>query len=331
MVMDGEDANSASAVKTLSMARAYRRGLRLSTASQPATQLPYTGACNSNRHSVMNAFHDQAAIQLTSPDGAQATILLQGAQLVSWRPAQSRGVPGPEQLYLSERAVFAPGMAVRGGVPVIFPQFEQHGPLPRHGFARTTPWTVESERSDADHATATLVLRDTEATRAIWPHAFVAELTVSISGTRLDMELAVENTGEAAFEFTCALHTYLKVSDIAYTTIEGLGGVRYLDSLSGQERTQTHDQLRVPPEIDRVYFDVPRHIGLREPGRRVAIESAGFNDAVIWNPGAKKCAALKDMPPEGFQQMCCIEAAQIQHPLRLAPGADWVGRQSLQT
>lgn len=88
----------------------------------------------------------QPAVRVQSPDGAQATVLLHGAQVISWVPAG-----GANQLYLSTKAVIAPGQAVRGGVPVVFPQFAQRGPdtsLPRHGLLRTRAWTVESSRQE---------------------------------------------------------------------------------------------------------------------------------------------------------------------------------------
>ena len=75
------------------------------------------------------------AIELTLPDGSAAVVLLHGAHVLSWQ-AGGWG----EQLYLSPKAVAAEGKAVRGGIPVIFPQFEQRGPdrsLPRHGLSRT--------------------------------------------------------------------------------------------------------------------------------------------------------------------------------------------------
>ena len=60
----------------------------------------------------------------------------------------------------------------------------------------------------------------------------------------------------------------------------------------------------------------------------MSIESAGFSDTVIWNPGPEKCAALPDMPAEGWQHMLCIEAAQVLKPVTLGPDEEWSGRQS---
>src|SRR6218665_2338535 len=109
----------------------------------------------------------QPAVVLRAPGGARATVLLHGAHVVSWVPAGAE-----EQLYLSPQAVAGPGMSVRGGVPVIFPQLERMGPdpsLPRHGLARTRAWSVDSGRVGEEHAQMTLVLNDDDATRALWP------------------------------------------------------------------------------------------------------------------------------------------------------------------
>ncbi|WP_374592548.1 D-hexose-6-phosphate mutarotase [Aquabacterium sp.] len=274
-------------------------------------------------------FNGQPALQLQSPDGAQAVVLLHGAHLVSWRPAGPDRQPGDEQLYLSERAIYAEGQAVRGGVPVIFPQFEKRGPLPRHGLARTRHWEVAESRVGTDHAVAVLRLVDDDATKAHWPHAFEAELTVSISGPRLDIELAVINTDQAPLHFTAALHTYLRVADVNLVRLEGLSGLRYIDSTSGEEHLDFNQTLQVHGEVDRIYMRATQTLLLRDQGRRVALESQGFDDVVVWNPGPEKCSAMPDMPPEGWREMLCVEAARITHPIDLPPGEEWAGRQSL--
>ena len=60
----------------------------------------------------LTEFRGQPALHLRAPDGAQATVLLLGGQLVSWVPAG-----GEEQLYLSPTARYGVGASVRGGVP----------------------------------------------------------------------------------------------------------------------------------------------------------------------------------------------------------------------
>ena len=270
------------------------------------------------------SFNGQPAVQLRSPNGAQATILLDGAHVVSWIPAGHE-----EQLYLSPESKYGDGAAVRGGVPVIFPQFNQQGPLPKHGFARNRAWQVQVAEVRGEHAFAVLTLSDDEATRAIWPHAFTLELTVSVDDRRLEMELAVLNTGEAAFEFQAALHTYLGCGDVRHAQLEGLLDQNYHDAVLDQPRQQWIDVVTIAQEIDRIYWNAPKELTLRETGRRLLIQSHAFDDVVVWNPGPEKCAALPDMPDDDWLQMLCVEAAQIGDRVRLAGGQEWVAMQTL--
>jgi D-hexose-6-phosphate mutarotase len=63
---------------------------------------------------------------------------LQGAHLTAWQPPV---------LFTSPNSAFAPGRAIRGGIPIIFPWFgaNRHAPAaPQHGFARATTWRLDS-------------------------------------------------------------------------------------------------------------------------------------------------------------------------------------------
>ncbi|MBT9494225.1 MAG: D-hexose-6-phosphate mutarotase [Paucibacter sp.] len=277
---------------------------------------------------ALSRVHGMDAVELVSPDGARATVLLHGGHLVSWQPAGA-----DEQLYLSPKSEFASGQAIRGGVPVIFPQFAARGPLQRHGFARTKPWALVMAERGADDALAVLRLTDDAATRMFWPHAFELELSVRISGREIQIELACENKGEEPFEFTTALHSYLRVSDLDSTSLQGLTALRYWDSADEMEKVQRVDLLLPAGNLDRIYHRVREDLTLRErlatTERRLQIRQQGFDDAVVWNPGAEKCAALADMPADGYQQMLCVEAAAIETPLRLAAGESWAGMQTL--
>ena len=271
-------------------------------------------------------------IELTAPDGARATVSLYGGHVLSWQPAGAA-----EQLYLSPRSEFTPGKAIRGGVPVCFPQFAERGPLPKHGFARTLPWELVSHDQGKDDVLAVLRLRDSDATRAIWPHAFELELSVRVSGRSMDIELACENTGQeddGPLQFTTALHTYLRVADLDDVSVEGLAGLRYFDSIKQAEALQRMDLLLTGEkgvlDLDRIYFGVKeKPLLVAENRRQVVITQQGFEDAVVWNPGPERCAKLADMPAEGWSEMLCVEAASIGRPIELQPGESWVGRQSL--
>lgn len=267
----------------------------------------------------------QPAMRLRAPDGAEATVLLHGAQIVSWIPAGD-----VERLYLSPLATAGEGQAVRGGIPVVFPQFGRRGPLPPHGLLRTRPWQWAEGAQRGAHVLGVLRLGDDEATRALWPHRFEAELCLSLSGLRLDVELAITNPGDAPFEFTAALHTYLRCDDLRRARLSGLYGTRYRDAGTGEEHRQEIDPQGFVGEIDRIYYDVAQPLALSTAMGRLGIELEGLDDVVVWNPGPDRAAALADLPDDDWTRMLCVEAARIGRPVRLAPGEEWAGRQGFE-
>ncbi|MEP6968819.1 MAG: D-hexose-6-phosphate mutarotase [Betaproteobacteria bacterium] len=276
-------------------------------------------------------FHGVPALLLRAPDGARAIVTLHGGHVVSWRAAGS----DQELLYLSPASLFADDKAIRGGVPVIFPQFSDRGPLVRHGFARTSRWHARSGSAGTDDGQTQLVLRltDDAASRSLWPHTFALDLTLRVSGNTLDIALTCTNTGASDWAFTAALHSYLAVHDVAQVRLLGLSLCRYEDHVDGGYQLQDAQPVRFAGEIDRVYADVPRALQLQAPGpaglRRFDIAQRGFTDVVVWNPGAARCAALVDMPADGYRQMLCVESASVTHPVVLAGGQSWTGGQTL--
>ncbi len=275
--------------------------------------------------------HGQPALDLRAPDGACARVLLHGAHVVSWVP-----VGGQEQFYLSPSSRYGAGCSVRGGVPVIFPQFAAQGAGPRHGIARTRAWTlVQHEVSETD-ALAVLRLESGADTLVLWPHTFALELTVRLAGTQLDLELAVDNTGESAFEFQAALHSYWRVQSLRQTILAGLQDCTYLDAARGGVEGVQHSanlELLGHSVLDRIVYGVPGGLRLTElgepPARRLTLQFDGFEDAVVWNPGPEH--GLPDLPADDWQSMLCVEAAQIRRRISLLPGDSWVARQTART
>jgi glucose-6-phosphate 1-epimerase len=266
-------------------------------------------------------------VVLTAQDGARAEVCLHGAHPTSWRPSGEEG----DRLFLSARSAFAAGAAIRGGIPVCFPQFAAQGPLPNHGFARVMAWTLAGAGRRADgSARAVLRLVDSDATRQLWPHPFALELAVTVSGRSLDVGLAVANTGPEEFSFTAALHTYLDVRDVARATVRGLTGAAYRDKVLGRnDCVERAEVLRIAGEVDRVYRCAPQPLVVDAPGCALAIRSTGFPDTVVWNPGPARAAALADLGPGSEARMLCVEAALASSPLALLPGARWQGTQTL--
>jgi len=265
-------------------------------------------------------------VEIVASDGACVELCTHGAHVTSWKPAS-----GEERLFLSQRSLFAPGAAIRGGVPIIFPQFAGMGPLPKHGFARVTEWeVVRAGKTSKRKGEALLRLTATPQTRAVWDHGFSASFVVSVQGMSLTMALSVLNEDTKPFEFTAALHTYLLVDDVRSTTVLGLQGTEYRDSAAGNARKCQDDRTLTPAgELDRIYYDVRLPIEVRDALRRTRVSMTGFSDAVVWNPGAERAASLTDLEPSGWLRMLCVEAAAIGAPIHLEPNERWTGQQTL--
>ncbi len=270
-------------------------------------------------------FHGIEALRLNGPRGASAIVAKLGGQVLSWKTPDGR-----ERLFLSDNAVFDGSVAIRGGVPVCWPQFANLGELPKHGFVRTREWTVAAERAGDDYALVTMAISDDEATRALWPHPFRLELTLMLEADRIDLELCVVNTGEADFEFTGALHTYLRTVQVEDVLLEGLYGHSYRDAVKSDEIIRdSGTALAIEAETDRVYRDIRRPQLLQAGNLSLGIQTQDFPDLVVWNPWVEKCATLPDMPADGWRHMLCIEAAVVEAPVSVPAGEEWYGRQTL--
>jgi len=268
-------------------------------------------------------FHGQPALRLALSDGSACTVTLHGAQVLSWTTAD-----GTERLYLSPQAHFDGRSAIRGGVPVCWPQFNQRGPLPKHGFVRNVAWHAEASGGKPD--TLVLSLHDNEATRAIWPHAFHAKLVVTLAPHSLRVALGIDNTGGGPWPFAAALHTYLRVDDIAQATLQGLQGANRWDAVRDDRHVDLAPELRFGSEFDSVYAAPARPLHLVQPSGTLEIaQSASCTETVVWNPGPELSAKLADLPDDGWRHMLCVEAARIDEQVLLTPGGSWQGWQQL--
>lgn len=266
--------------------------------------------------------------RLTLPCGDTVLVALQGAHVLSWVSQ------GRERLFLSANNLWDGKSAIRGGVPVCFPQFNQRGTLPKHGFARHMAWTVGEAVATGDRAHIDFTLSTNADTLAIWQQAFVATLRVALAPGQLTVTLTVNNTetknaSNSDLHFTGALHTYFAVDDIDLAELRGLGGRPEWDAVADVHGL-ADESLYFDGEFDRVYDAAEKALHLQDGTSTLQIEqSPSWANSVVWNPGESKCAALADMPAYGFARMLCVEAAQVFEPISIPAGGQWVGWQRL--
>ena len=254
-----------------------------------------------------------------------AEFYLQGAHLTQWQP-----VGQAPALFLSEQSTYAPGKAIRGGIPVIFPWFgsPETSPVhiaagsPQHGLARFWPWTLRFAALAGDDVHLSTRLDQTEGLRALGFSGFELFYEV-ILGHTLTVRLSVMNIGHEPFFFEEALHAYLAVGDSRQVTVEGLGKTDFLDKTDAFTRkTQTDALLRFEGETDRPYLNTTHPLVLHDPVLRrcLNLSKRNSNTTVTWNPGPTLAAKLPDLGSEAWQQFVCLETANLgENAIRLQP------------
>lgn len=254
---------------------------------------------------------------------ARYAVLDQGAHVLAWQPAGERPV-----LWTSARSHYEPGVAIRGGIPVVFPWFGS-GPdgtrSPAHGYARISLWERESVVEDGDRLTVRHALRA--------PGPLSAQLQTSFAQGSLTLSLTVTNRGADEVGYEAALHTYLAVGDIRQAGVTGLEGCGYRDTVPGRDpgpQVQA-GSISFTEETDRLY----RHEGdavLHDPawGRSITVSKQGSASTVVWNPWIAKAAAMPDFGDDEWPAMVCIEAGNLRDAaVRLAAGDSHTLTQSL--
>ncbi|XP_019052597.1 PREDICTED: putative glucose-6-phosphate 1-epimerase isoform X2 [Nelumbo nucifera] len=228
-------------------------------------------------------------VLLRTPRGASARVSLHGGQVISWRNES-----GEEMLFMSSKAIFKPPKAMRGGIPICFPQFGNCGSLEQHGFVRNKIWTVDDNpphlhlNDSKGKSSIDLILKPSEEDLKYWPHSEVR--------------------------------------------IEGLETLDYLDNLSQRERfTEQGDAITFESEVDRVYLSSPNVIAVldHEKKRTFVIRKEGLPDVVVWNPWEKKSKSMVDFGDEEYKQMLCVDGAAIERPITLKSGEEWKGQLEL--
>ncbi len=240
-----------------------------------------------------------------------------GATLISWEAA------GHERIFLSERAVFDGKKAIRGGIPLVFPQFGQKDKsMAQHGFARNRTWRLSGQSTEADFAEVVFSLVEDEGTLAVFPFKFSLEYRVRVFVNRLDCTLTCVNSDTKEMRINMLLHTYLKVSHISETIVSGFGGKSFEDKLAaGPWEPESRKEIHFAEEVDRVYFDVPSPLTLTSTGMEpisstssvtTSNGSAVIPDVVLWNPWINKTATMADMVPDAYHRFVCIEPGFVR-------------------
>jgi glucose-6-phosphate 1-epimerase len=229
---------------------------------------------------------------------------------------------------MSDKAVFAEGEPIRGGLPVCWPWFGGREDLPSHGFARLRFWDFVRGEDSAEGVE--LVFRLHGNGDLGWPYPFELNLNVHL-GETLAVALEMKHLGESTVEISAALHTYLRVGAIEQTRVEGLAGSHYLDSLDDHRKRSQVGAVIFDREVDRVYL-ADGDVRVVDPvwHRTLDIDKSGSRATVVWNPWIEKSKRLADLSDDAYHDFLCIEAANTSvDVVRLAPQGTHLLRQMI--
>ncbi len=272
------------------------------------------------------AAQDSAIVRM-STDCAAVEVSLHGARILSltlrgeevlWRPREWR--------------LEGPGWA-HGGIPLCWPWFGASGPDPKvkHGFARTSLFSVRGRREDGKRSELVIGLSSDAATKEDWPYDFDLEYRIILTD-RLRLELRTKNTGAAAFPLTAGFHPYFAIGDRDSAMVTGTDGMRYCDSRVTMEYDDVwHGNMRLVSAFDHVFVepkDTAFH-AIEDPvrGRRIEVSSSGAARLVVWNPGADDKALENPAPgclaAGDWRKMVCVEPAILwkEAARTVVPGA----------
>ncbi len=258
-----------------------------------------------------------------------AVIAPQGAQLLEFTPKFQGKKSEAPWLWLSPKAIFSEGKAIRGGIPVCAPWFGVN-PLdpqkPKHGFVRTQPWAliniIESKNGSVE---LNFQFTSSESDLPLYPHRFQLDLKIMLSD-HIKMSLTALNLSDSHMPFSWALHSYFCVEKLQDVHVSGLDKHQYLDAANRDEAGKfsvKHQQgdIYFKGEVDSVYEDV----GIQQTiigTPTINIKGENCPTAIVWNPGAKLAEQMNDVGIEHYEDYICVErGAAFNDSWSLSPGS----------
>ena len=227
---------------------------------------------------------------------------------------------GLELLYLSPLVDVYPDNPIRGGIPLMFPQFGDSGPLRKHGFVRDIQWNPVKEKEDAGGKNLSYAL-DIKATDfPEWPFDAALQFDVRLSLHTLTISLSVRNTGVQAFTFTGGFHPYFAISSRKDILVNGLEGLPFKDSFPGNNAFE----LNADGLVERQYMG-NAEIRFYNGSNWLKITASGFDSWMVWNPGRAGATKISDLPDEDWDKFICIEPIVLAEPKTLLPGEAFNG------
>ena len=249
----------------------------------------------------------------------RAIFALQGAQLLSFSP-----VGDADWLWLSPKASFTPGAAIRGGIPLCLPWFgvnRRFSGLPKHGFVRQRAWQLLEAANDGAELVLCFATESTVEERALFPWAYSVQAEYRL-GHELRCGLQIRNLSEQYLPLSFALHSYF-AADTSLASVQGLGSGAYLDNTQGLAPSQLDGKQIFDGEIDRVFEGVGGTQRLTTGGGEIEVSGRDCDTVVVWNPGVSLASTIGDIAEHYCEYICVERGMAFADEVSLAPGGSY--------
>ena len=264
---------------------------------------------------------------------------------------------GKDILFTSKESIFDGKKAIRGGIPVVFPQFGQPDKtMPSHGFGRIKTWSLKEKDVTENGTKAVFSLETSEDTLAVWPNEFRLEYTVFLTAVSLSCSLSIFNIDSKPWNFTALLHSYFLLPSIFDLQVIGMNNMNkegdvnidFIDKVSDNGNPGPYNEDRkiitIEREVDRIYMVDHEQSGSlptitlknKDEGLvNITFRSSkkqengntctpGKTDCVLWNPWRAKSQAMGDFGDEEYINMVCVEPGSVLEPVSINPGENFI-------
>ena len=234
-----------------------------------------------------------------------AEISLYGGHIMQWTPIGHKPV-----IFMSPKAVFAQGKALRGGIPICWPWFGKNtedASLPSHGIARTALWQHAGTET-LENGAVRIVLALPPTQELMPSGALIIELGKELLISLMTMDV------QRTMPFSAAMHTYFAVSDYETVAVTGLEECDFIE-FADDAVPHCEDPLIPAGHIDRIYHPVAPEqlITIHDPAweRSINIYRDGSSSAVVWNPGEQLAAGMGDLGAEACRGFLALETTAV--------------------
>lgn len=158
-----------------------------------------------------------------------------------------------------------------------------------------------------------------------WPYEVTLILSIEARPGQISQKLEIKNTGSQPFSWTGGLHPYFLVDNLSEASIDGFEGVHYFDRYAPGVQCLQCGPVVWNEEPCEKLFDRAPDLKLWTGVNYLTLQTQGFDQWMVWNPGLEGARSIEDLPDEDWNKFVCIEPVCVDRPVSLKLGEVFQG------